>query len=217
MQIDRRALMAMVGLAAIGTARGGEAMAAEAAPVTVFAFGDSLTAGYGVAPGDAFPVKLEAALKAMGRNVHVVNGGVSGDTTADGLARLEWSLPSDAKVAIVEFGANDAFRGVPVKLMRGNLERIVAALTQRGLAVLIAGMKVSHNYGPEYSAAFNAAFGDIAAEYRADLYPFFLDGVALDQTLNQPDGIHPNAKGVDVIVARIAPSVAALVDRVAAK
>ncbi|MDR3373046.1 MAG: arylesterase [Ancalomicrobiaceae bacterium] len=190
-------------------------MAEDNKPITLFAFGDSLTAGYGVAPGDAFPVKLEAALKAAGRNVHVVNAGVSGDTTADGLSRLEWSLPPDARAAIVEFGANDAFRGVPVKIMRGNLERIVAALTARGLAVLIAGMRVSHNYGPQYTAEFNAAFGDIATEYGADLYPFFLDGVVLDATLNQADGIHPNAKGVDVIVSRITPSVTALIDRVA--
>ncbi|MDR3493013.1 MAG: arylesterase [Ancalomicrobiaceae bacterium] len=219
MRIDRRTVVTMIGLTATlpGAAAAGVAMAQDDKPIIIFAFGDSLTAGYGVAPGDAFPVKLEAALKASGRNAHVVNAGVSGDTTADGLNRLEWSLPAGAQVAIVEFGANDAFRGVPVKIMRGNLERIVGALTMRGMAVLVAGMKVNHNYGPDYTAQFNAAFGDIAAEYHADLYPFFLDGVALDPALNQPDGIHPNAKGVDIIVERIMPSVAALVDRVAAK
>ncbi len=183
-------------------------------PVVLFAFGDSLTAGYGLSQPQSFTVRLQQALEARGRNVTIINGGVSGDTSAQGLARLDWSLPPDAAAAIVEFGANDAFRGVPPDVMKANLDQIVAKLTGHGLAVMVAGMKAPRNLGPEYAEPFDRAFAEVAARHQAVLYPFFLDGVIMDPQLNQPDSIHPNAKGVDVIVARILPAVETLLDRI---
>jgi acyl-CoA thioesterase-1 len=182
--------------------------------IVLFAFGDSLTAGYGLPGPQAFPVKLQAALRAKGINVEVVNAGVSGDTSGEGLARLDWSLPAGADAAIVEFGANDAFRGVPVATMRANLSGIVERLQSRHIEVMLAGMLAPRNMGAAYTDAFDATFGEIAGKYDCILYPFYLDGVALDRSLNQPDQIHPNAAGVDVIVARILPAVEQLIDRV---
>ena len=186
-------------------------------PVRLLAFGDSLTHGYGLPQGDTFPEQLEAALAAEGRAVTVLNGGNSGDTTAAGLARLDWALADQPDAVIVELGANDGLRGIDPGDTRRNLDAILAKLTAQGLPVLLAGMLAPRNLGPEYAGAFDSVFPDLAEKYDVALYPFFLDGVALEPELNQPDGIHPNREGVSVIVERILPSVLALLDQVAAE
>ncbi|MEZ5925389.1 MAG: arylesterase [Hyphomicrobiaceae bacterium] len=185
--------------------------------MTVVALGDSLTAGYGLAQADSFPVRLEAALRARGYDVTVVNAGVSGDTIEDGLARLDWSVPEAADAVIVELGANNALRGLDPAAAREALDQIVGRLKGRGAEVLVTGMEASRSLGHAYVEAFGAMFPEIAEKHGALLYDFFLDGVALDPALNQPDGIHPNAKGVDVVVARILPKVEELLKRVAQK
>lgn len=172
--------------------------------------GDSLTAGYGLPQGEAFPVKLEAALRARGFDVSVLNAGVSGDTTAGGLARLDWALADKPTHAIVELGANDGLRGIDPAVTRKNLGAILAKLKAAGIPVLVAGMYAPPNWGKEYAEAFARLFPDLAREHGAALYPFFLDGVAANPSLNQPDGIHPNEKGVAVIVERILPQVVRL-------
>ena len=184
-----------------------------AEPVRILALGDSLTAGYGLAAEAAFPARLEQALRAEGRDVHLVNAGVSGDTTAGGRARLDWALAERPDVAIVELGANDGLRGLDPAVTQGNLEAILARLDKDGIAVLLTGMLAPPNYGAEYAQSFKAVFSRLAARHPVVFYPFFLDGVAGDPGLCQPDGLHPTAKGVDVIVARILPSVRAVLDR----
>jgi acyl-CoA thioesterase-1 len=186
---------------------------ATAEPATLVVLGDSLTAGYGLPPGTGFPARLQAALKERGRDVAVVDAGVSGDTTAGALSRLDWSVGTDARAVIVELGGNDALRGIDPERTRQNLDRIVARLTERGLPVLVAGMRAPPNLGEAYAGAFDPLFAEIAVKHGAALYPFFLDGVAADPTLNQRDGIHPNEAGVDVIVERILPAVEQLLDR----
>jgi acyl-CoA thioesterase I len=181
--------------------------AAAAKPVEIVVLGDSLSAGFGVLPGESFPDQLQAALKARGHDVNVANAGVSGDTTSDGLARLEWSVPAEAEIVIVELGANDALRGIDPAITRKALSRIIAKLKARGQAVLLAGMLAPPNLGDAYAKGFNAIYPDLAAEYGVALYPFFLDGVATDASLNQADGMHPNAEGVARIVAAIMPHV----------
>jgi acyl-CoA thioesterase-1 len=188
--------------------------AADAATATIVALGDSLTAGYGLPAADAFPVRLEAALKARGHDVTVINAGVSGDTSTGGLARLDWAVGPEADAVIVELGANDMLRGVDPAETRKAIDAIVGRLSERGLPVLVAGMLAAPNLGPDYKAAYDSIFPDIAKAYDAVLYPFFLDGVAADPALNQPDGIHPTAEGVDIVVERILPSVEALLERV---
>jgi acyl-CoA thioesterase-1 len=194
----------------------GTAMAAtaNAQTVRILALGDSLTQGYGVPPGMDFATRLQAALKARGLDVAVINAGVSGDTSAGGLARLDWQL-GDAKsmpnAAIVELGANDSLRGLSPAEMEKNLDAILAKLKARNIPVLLAGMKGPRNYGPQYTEEYDAVFPRLARKYGVLFYPFFLDGVALDKSLVQPDMLHPNPKGVDVIVARIAPLAAQLV------
>jgi acyl-CoA thioesterase I len=190
---------------------------ATAAPVTLLALGDSLTAGYGVDAADAFPVKLEAALKASGHAVTVVNGGVSGDTAVDGLARLDWSLTDDVAAVIVELGANDALRGLAPGQAEQALDGILTKLDARKLPVLIAGMRAPPNLGADYGAQFDGMYARLAQKHGALLYPFFLDGVAADPALNQQDGMHPTAAGVDVIVARMLPLVEELLAQVAQK
>ena len=192
------------------------AMPAYAEPLRIVALGDSLTAGYGLEAGDAFTGRLEAALKARGHEVVVVNAGVSGDTASDGLARVDWSVGDDADAVIVELGANDALRGVDPAITRDALDKLLARLAERGLPVLVAGMRAPPNLGAEFGAAFNPIYPELAAKYGAILYPFFLDGVAARTDLNQPDGIHPNAEGVAIVVERMAPSVEALISRVGA-
>ena len=190
---------------------------ASAQPVTLLALGDSLTAGYGLQPSDAFPVKLEAALRARGHDVKVVNAGVSGDTALDGASRLDWALSEQVDAAIVELGANDALRGLPVAQAEQALDRILSALAEKRVEVLLAGMRAPPNLGPEYQVQFDGMYARLAEKHGVLLYPFFLDGVAADPGLNQADGMHPNPAGVDVIVARILPSVEDLLARVAAK
>jgi acyl-CoA thioesterase-1 len=186
---------------------------AAAQPVTIMALGDSLTAGYGLQPSDAFPVKLEAALKARGHDVTVVNAGVSGDTAVDGFSRLDWSLSDDVDAVIVELGANDALRGLPPEQAEAALDGILAKLGEKKIPALIAGMRAPPNMGPDYMTAFDGMYPRLAEKHGADLYPFFLDGVAAEASLNQADGIHPNPAGVDVVVARILPKVETLIAR----
>ncbi|MCP1336621.1 arylesterase [Futiania mangrovi] len=190
---------------------------AQAEAVRILAFGDSLTAGYGLAQGEGFVPALERELRARGHDVTVIDGGVSGDTTAGGLARLDWSLGERVDAAIVELGANDALRGLPPEAARANLDAILEKLADRGIPVLLAGMRSPPNLGPEYRAAFEPIYPELAEKHGTLLYPFFLDGVAADASLNQADGIHPTAEGVQVIVDRIAPFVEDLIGRVQAR
>jgi len=193
------------------------ATGANAASQTILALGDSLTAGLGLGPADAFPAKLEAALKARGHDVKVINAGVSGDTAADGAARLDWALGEPVNAVIVELGANDALRGLPVAQAEQALDQLLTALEQKKLPTLLAGMKAPPNMGSDYQTQFDGMFQRLAAKHPAVLvYPFFLDGVAADPKLNQGDGMHPNPAGVDVIVARMLPSVEQLLGRTAA-
>jgi acyl-CoA thioesterase-1 len=184
--------------------------AAQGKTLKVVAFGDSLTAGYGVKPGQRFPEVLEASLRAKGFDVSVVNAGVSGETAEDGLARFDWSVPADTDALIVELGANDMLRGMPVQGAKRALSAILSKATQDHIPTLLTGMRAAPNLGPDYGATFNSIYADLAKTYNVPLYPFFLDGVAADASLNQPDGLHPNPEGVKVIVARILPAVEAL-------
>lgn len=180
---------------------------AWAKPLKLVALGDSLTAGFGVAPADSFPAQLERALRAKGHDIDVLNAGVSGDTIAAGLERFDWSVPEDTDAAIVELGANDTLRGTDPAISRGQLDKLLARFEARKIPVLIAGMKPVANWGSAYSTASEAMYVDLGAKYGAQLYPFFLDGVALNPALNQADGLHPTAKGISVIVERILPTV----------
>ena len=178
---------------------------ALAASVKILAFGDSLTAGLGLSLDDAFPTRLQAALAAKGYDATVVDAGISGDTTAGGLARLDWTLADHPDYALVELGGNDALRGIDPKLTRNNLDQILAKLRAAGVKTILLGMKAPGNWGPGYVAAFDQIYPDLATKYGIALYPFFLDGVALDPKLNQADMVHPNAAGVETIVARFLP------------
>jgi acyl-CoA thioesterase-1 len=190
------------------------AASARERPIRIIAFGDSLTAGYGLPPKNAFPVRLEAALKARGHNVAVVNAGVSGDTTAGGLARLDWAVPDDADAVIVELGANDALRALDPAAARKNLDAILTRIKAKGADVLLTGMRAPRNYGSEYTIPFDAIFPALARQHDTLYYPFFLEGVVLNQALNLDDSIHPNAKGIDIIVEGILPHVEELIARV---
>lgn len=192
----------------------GIAPAKADSPIRLLVLGDSLSAGYGLAANEAFPVQLERALRAKGHNVNVINAGVSGDTSAGGRARLDWSLADKPHAAIVELGANDGLRGVEPKSTADNLGAILKALKDRGMPTLLAGMYAPPNLGAAYGKEFNALYARIAKEHGAALYPFFLEGVAAESALNQADGIHPNAKGVGVIVERILPAVEKLIGQV---
>lgn len=179
----------------------------------ILAFGDSLTAGFGVSPGEAFPVRLEAHLAAAGTAASVSNAGVSGDTTAGGLARIDWAIGELPDIVIVELGANDALRGIDPAVTRANLSKILDKLRSKGIPTLLVGMYAPPNWGREYQQQFDAIYPDLARQFGATLYPFFLDGVAMDPQLNQPDGLHPNARGVDVIANRIAPLIRQIAGR----
>ncbi|MEZ5828490.1 MAG: arylesterase [Hyphomicrobiales bacterium] len=187
---------------------------AEPSETVIVALGDSLTAGYGLPQDQSFPAQLEAALRAKGQNVRVVNAGVSGDTATAALQRLDWALPDDADAVIVELGGNDALQGVPPQGTKEALSRIVERLRAKGLPVLIAGMEAPRNMGKEYVEAFGAIYPELAAKYGVLLYPFFLDGAALNDDLMQQDGIHPNGEGVAVIVENITPKVEELLAQV---
>lgn len=187
---------------------------AMAAPIKILALGDSLTAGYGLADADGFCPQLEKALRAAGHDVRVIDGSVSGDTTADGLARLDWTLADNPDVVIVELGANDALRGLDPAQAKANLEAILTKLQNQGRVVLLVGMEAPRNLGQDYDQAFDGMYPDLATRHHVALYPFFLDGVATDLTLNQADGIHPNPAGVAVIVKRMLPAVEKALARV---
>ena len=189
-------------------------IAQSATPVKVLVLGDSLSAGYGLAEPDAFPVVLEAAVKKAGYNVTFINAGVSGDTTAGGRARLAWALADKPAVVILELGANDGLRGLEPSETRANLDAILSELGKRDISVLLTGMLAPPNLGREYGEEFNSLFPALARKHNAVFYRFFLDGVAGDPLLNQQDGIHPNRAGVDEIVQRILPKVMATLKRV---
>lgn len=182
-------------------------------PTRVVAFGDSLTAGYGLPQSAAFPVQLEKELKSSGHKVVVANAGVSGDTTSGGLARFNWAVPPNTDAVILELGANDALRGSPPQKAHDNLDKIIAQLKARNVAVLLTGMRALRNWGGDYEAAFNPIFEKLSAKHNVLLYPFFLEGVALDSKLNLSDGLHPNALGIQEIVKRILPKVEDLLKR----
>jgi acyl-CoA thioesterase I len=177
------------------------------------ALGDSLSAGYNLPQEAAFPVVLEKALKAKGYKVEVTNAGVSGDTSSGGLDRLDWSIPDGTDGVIVELGANDMLRGLDPTGTRKNIEAIVERLKGRNIPVMLAGMYASRNLGPDYIQKFDTIYSDIAKKHDLVLYPFFLDGVAGERSLNLPDGLHPTAKGVETIVERILPSVESFLAR----
>jgi len=182
-----------------------------AKPVKIVALGDSLTAGLGLPLGDGFVPRLQAALSAKGLPGDLINAGVSGDTASDVLARLDWSVPEGTDAAILEVGANDMLRGIKPQVTRAAIDTILRRLAERHIAVLLCGMRAAPNLGSDYVAAFESIYPDLAAEYGVPLYPFFLDGVAADLGRLQPDGLHPNAAGVDVMVAAILPKVEQLI------
>ena len=187
------------------------ATAVAADNLMIVAFGDSLTAGYGLAPEDVFSVRLEQALRARGIPAQVINAGLSSDTTAGGLSRIEWSLGNKPDLVILQLGGNDALRGMEPAVTRANLDAILGKITARGVAVVLAGMYAPPNMGYAYAREFNAIYPDLAKAHDVPLYPFFLEGVAANQELNQNDGIHPNRRGVDVIVAQFAPVLATII------
>jgi acyl-CoA thioesterase I len=202
----------LAALVAVGT---GGAMAQDPSrEIVIVALGDSLTAGYQLPQEAAFPVQLEKALKSRGANVKVMNAGVSGDTASDGLARLDWALPDNTDAVIVELGANDALRGIPVSETTRVLTELMEKLKARKLPVLIAGMEAPRNWGPDYVAAFRRMYVDLSRKYDAVFYPFFLNGMAMDKGLTLPDGLHPTEKGVGVIVQGILPQVEELIGKV---
>ncbi|MDP2699011.1 arylesterase [Thalassospira sp.] len=196
------AMLALVGLLA-GANR---PVQAAGEPAKILLFGDSLIAGYGLPHDEGFAPQLQAALAAAGHDVTVINSGVSGDTSAAGLARLEWALADAPDLVVVELGANDALRGVEPAQTRANLDRIIGTLKERNVTVLLAGMMAPPNMGREYGAEFNAIYPELAQQHDVPLYPFFLDGVAADRALNQDDGMHPNAGGVAVIIEKMLPT-----------
>ncbi len=187
------------------------------APVHIVALGDSLTAGYGLPDKDGFVPRLQAALAAAGTPTAIANGGVSGDTASDGLARLDWSVPPGTDAVIVELGANDMLRGIKPGVTRNALDVILHRLSDRHIAVLLCGMRAAPNLGSPYGQAFESIYPELAAKYGVLFYPFFLDGVAADLALTQHDGLHPNAAGVGVIVQRILPKVQELIGRARAQ
>jgi acyl-CoA thioesterase-1 len=178
-------------------------------PIKMVVLGDSLSAGFGLPGPAAFPARLQKALKSNGIDVDMINAGVSGDTTSGGRDRLDWSVPEGTEAVIVELGANDSLRGIDPKIAREALSDIVTRLQARKIAVLLCGMLAPPNYGSDYAARFNTIYPELSKSFGVPLYPFFLEGVAADAKLNQADGLHPTAEGVDVIVKNILPTVEA--------
>lgn len=203
---------AVLGVAVLGLSLG--PASAEARTLRLVALGDSLTAGYGVPAGQAFPEVLQRALKAKGYNVEVANAGVSGETAEDGLARFDWSVPQGTDALIVELGANDMLRGQPPDGAKKALAEILDKAKAAHIPTLLTGMLAAPNLGADYERKFNAIYPDLAQQYGVQLYPFFLQGVAGDPKLNQKDGLHPTAEGVQKIVAAILPSVEKLLGEV---
>lgn len=194
----------------------GAASAAEARTIQLVGLGDSLMAGYQLPPGDGFPAKLQAALKAKGLDIAIADAGVSGDTTSGGLARTDWSVPDGTDGVILELGANDALRGIPPEETEKNLEAIIVRLKERKIPVLLAGMIAPPNMGADYAAKFNPIYQRLADKYQLQLYPFFLDGVATHADLQLADGMHPNSTGVDVMVRNFEPAAASFIGMIAA-
>jgi acyl-CoA thioesterase I len=207
MAAGRRGLAIMALLIMLAAAN---APAATKTP-EILVFGDSLTAGFGLPPEASFPARLEAKMHADGIEVRVVNAGVSGDTTAGGLARLDWALADKPDLVIVELGANDALRGIDPATVRANLDAIIVKIQASGAKLLLAGMRAPPNWGEEYQDKFDRIYPELAHAHDAPLYPFFLEGVAMKPELNQPDGLHPNERGVAAVVDRIAPLVGRLI------
>ena len=189
----------------------------EKQEIVILSFGDSLMAGYQIPIDKAFPAQLEAALREKGYSVRVVNSGVSGDTAAEGLARLDWSLNEKVDGAIVEFGANDALRGIEPKITEPSLDEILKTLKERRIELLVAGMEAPRNWGKDYNDAFRGMYPRLAARYGALLYPFFLKDVATVRSLNLVDGLHPTPEGVAVVVRNILPEVEKLIARIREK
>lgn len=210
------AAMVLIALPAVLRAEAPPAAEPARTPIKLAVLGDSLTAGYGLPLEAAFPARLEKALRAKGLTVDVLNAGVSGDTTTGGRDRLDWSIPDGTDAVIIELGANDALRGVDPAVTRAALEDIIKRLLARKMSVMLAGMYAPPNYGSDYAAKFDPIYPDLAKAYAVPLYPFFLEGVAADKKLNQADGMHPTAEGVDAIVQRIAPAVEAFLTNVSA-
>jgi acyl-CoA thioesterase-1 len=211
-----KALIVAVGLV-FALFQGALPALAQDKPVQLVLLGDSLTAGFGLPAAQAFPAKLGRALKDKGLAVDIADAGVSGDTASGGLARLDWSVAEGTQAVIVELGANDALRGIDPKVTRAALDKILSRLKARNIEILVAGMQAPRNLGAAYASGFDGIYSDLAQKHGALLYPFFLDGVVGDAKLNQRDGIHPGAAGVDIIVDRMLPKVEELIARVRAK
>lgn len=212
----RKTLLPSLGgllLAAVVVAGAWAAEKDPGAPIRIVALGDSLTAGFELPPSSSFPVQLEKALRRRGHDVSVANAGVSGDTTSGGLQRLDWAVPEGTAAVILELGANDALRGIDPNEAQTNLDRILAALGNRGIPVLLAGMRSPQNWGEDYVDDFEEIYPQLAEKHGALLYPFFMEGVALEPSLILDDGLHPNTEGVAHIVAAILPKVEALIAR----
>lgn len=212
----------LAGLGTVLTAAwtGAPARAQEKTPgktVKMAVLGDSLTAGYGLPGSAAFPVRLQAALAGRGIAADIINAGVSGDTASGGLDRLDWSIPDGTQAVIVELGANDALRGLDPAVTRDALDKILARLKARGMAAFLCGMYAPRNYGADYIAKFDSIYPDLARTYGVPLYPFFLQGVVGDARLNQADGMHPTAEGVETVVRAILPAVEAWLRPIAAQ
>lgn len=200
-----------------GLVHTGAAAAQDGKTLRIVVLGDSLVAGFSIPQSQAFPAQLERALKAKGHAVEVINAGVSGDTTAAGLDRLQWAVPEKTDAVILELGANDALRGLSPAQAKSNLDKIIVTLKAAGSDVLLAGMAAPRNLGPEYVAAFDGMYAELAKTHDLLLYPFFLEGIALDSRFNLGDGLHPNPAGVAEITKRILPKVEELIARVRAK
>jgi acyl-CoA thioesterase I len=198
-----------------GNAGAQTSAAGPSRPIKIVAFGDSLTAGLGLPANQAFPVRLQKALESKGIKVDMINAGVSGDTTSGGRDRLDWSIPEGTEAVILELGANDAMRGTDPNVTRAALADILTRLKARKIAVLLCGMLAPPNYGADYAARFNAIYPELSKSFGVPLYAFFLEGVAADARLNQKDGIHPTAEGVDAIVQNILPTVEAFLGAIA--
>ena len=202
-------LVLIMAMMTAGTAFAQTPAAAPAKPIKMVVLGDSLSAGLGLPAGAAFPARLQKALETKGIKVDMINAGVSGDTSSGGRDRLDWSVPEGTDAVILELGANDAMRGTDPGVTRAALTDILTRLKARKIAVLLCGMVAPPNYGTDYAGRFNAIYPDLSKSFGAPLYPFFLEGVAGDARLNQADGIHPTAQGVDIVVKNILPTVEA--------
>jgi acyl-CoA thioesterase-1 len=206
-------LVLIMGLMTAEMALAQTSAAGQVKPIKMVVLGDSLSAGYGLPAGAAFPVRLQKALDTKGIKVDMINAGVSGDTSSGGRDRLDWSVPEGTEAVIVELGANDALRGTDPAVTRAALSDILTRLKARGIAVLMCGMVAPPNYGTDYADRFNAIYPDLAKSFGVPLYPFFLEGVATDAKLNQADGMHPTAEGVDIVVKNILPTVEAFLGK----